>query len=168
MKGLANDTPTIKTLSRNFLQQFVPCLPRFTQLMHEDNANIDINTSSQPSETIREPEPCRGRRRLSVISIELPDMAPPKYTTATILSKPPVYTEEEARGQPRAPRLYEGNSRPCAPTGGFYEQYVDRTMTETSPERLPWYRYKLTLWGTLFAIIILISVIVHFIRPNTM
>ncbi|CAO3660492.1 unnamed protein product [Umbelopsis vinacea] len=61
-------------------------------------------------------------------------MAPPKYTTATILSKPPVYTEEEARCQPRPPRLYEGNSRPCAPTGGFYEQYVDRTMTETSPE----------------------------------
>lgn len=135
--------------------------------MHTDNANIDI-TTSQVSETVQPPEPCRGRRRLSVVTIELPDVSPPTYTTATLLSKPPVYAEEESRSQPQPPRMFEGNSRPCAPTGGFYEQYVDTAVTETSSQALPWYRYKLTLWATLFTIIILISVVIHFLRPGAM
>lgn len=158
-----------------FLEAALPdfpflALPRFIQPMHEDNANIDLSTTPQIPEPSQEPEPRRGRRRHSVVTIELPDIAPPKYTTATVLSKPPVYTETENANPQRPPRMFEaGPPVASAPTGGFYEQYVvDRTeVIESRPRyQMPWYRHKVAMWVCLFAVIVVISVIIHFIHPS--
>ncbi|KAJ2961759.1 hypothetical protein NQZ79_g2977 [Umbelopsis isabellina] len=139
--------------------------------MPEEVVNHDLNTTEQPSSPVQEPESCRGRRRLSAVTIELPDIAPPQYSAATALSKPPVYSQAvtapaSARVQP--PRMFEGEFQANAPSGGFYEQYVDTPQVAASSERRPWYRYKLTIWACFFFIVILISVIVHFLHPGVL
>jgi hypothetical protein len=140
--------------------------------MSEENVSHNLNTTEQSSTPVQEPESCRGRRRLSAVTIELPDIAPPQYSAATALSKPPVYSQAVTvpgalRLQQQPPRMFEGEFQAHAPSGGFYEQYVDRTEVAAPPERRPWYRYKLAIWACFFFIIILLSVIVHFLRPGT-
>ncbi|KAI8579295.1 hypothetical protein K450DRAFT_242541 [Umbelopsis ramanniana AG] len=158
-----------------FLEAALPDFPFLAshdsfEPMHEDNANIDLSTTPQIPAPCQEQEQRRGRRRHSVVTIDLPDIAPPEYTTATVLSKPPVYAETENANPQRPPRIFEAGSTPSVPSGGFYEQYIDRTAAIESRPRyqMPWYRHKVTMWVCLFAVIVVISVIIHFIHPNTL